>query len=48
MPGYRLLDEGDFGNTVGIVNRHISKGRAGLLPYQKELIEAGLADFEQI
>jgi hypothetical protein len=31
-----------------IINRHISKGRAGLLPCQKELIEAGLADFAQI
>jgi hypothetical protein len=39
---------GDISNTVTIVNSHISKGRAGLLPCQKELIEAGLADFAQI
>jgi hypothetical protein len=34
--------------AVAIVNRHISKGRVGLLHCQKELIEAGLADFAQI
>jgi hypothetical protein len=31
-----------------IVNRHILKSRSGLLPCQKELIEAGLEDFAQI
>jgi hypothetical protein len=39
---------GYFGKAVEIVNRHIEKGRVGLLPCQKELIEAGLADFAQI
>jgi hypothetical protein len=34
--------------AIDIVNFHIEKGRAGLLPCQKELIEAGLADFAQI
>jgi hypothetical protein len=37
-----------WSRVVGIVNRHISKGRAGLLPCQKDLIEAGLVDFAQI
>jgi hypothetical protein len=37
-----------FGQAAIIVNRHISKGRAGLLPCTQELIEAGLADFAQI
>jgi hypothetical protein len=35
-------------NTANIVNKHISKGRAGLLPCTQELIEAGLHDFAQI
>jgi hypothetical protein len=34
--------------SVKIVNRHIQKGRAGLLACTQELIEAGLADFAQI
>jgi hypothetical protein len=34
--------------AASIVNSHISKGRAGLIPCQMELIEAGLADFAQI
>jgi hypothetical protein len=38
----------DFDNAAGIVNKYISKGRAGLFECQKELIEAGLADFAQI
>jgi hypothetical protein len=38
----------DFDKAINIVNKHIGKGRAGLLPCQKELIEAGLADFAQI
>jgi hypothetical protein len=37
-----------FSMAAAIVNRHIDKGRAGLLPCQKELIEAGLTDFAQI
>jgi hypothetical protein len=41
-------DKCDFGKAAEIVNRHISKGRVGLLPCQQELIEAGLADFAQI
>jgi hypothetical protein len=39
---------GPFGEAVSILNQHIDKGRAGLLPCQKELIEAGLVDFAQI
>jgi hypothetical protein len=31
-----------------IVHKHISKGRAGLLPCTQELIEAGFAAFAQI
>jgi hypothetical protein len=46
--GIRTMGSGDFRKAVGVVNRHISKGRAGLLACQKELIEAGLADFAQI
>jgi hypothetical protein len=34
--------------AANIVNRHIEKGRSGLIPCQMELIEAGLADFAQI
>jgi hypothetical protein len=37
-----------FGKAANIVNRHIDKGRSGLLPCQQELIEAGLAEFAQI
>jgi hypothetical protein len=39
---------GNLGKATEIVNRHIKKGRAGLLPCTQELIEAGLADFAQI
>jgi hypothetical protein len=46
--GISVKYQGDFGKAADIVNRHIDKGRAGLLPCQKELIEAGLADFAQI
>jgi hypothetical protein len=46
--GILTFDDNKFGKAVEIVNRHISKGRSGLLPCQKELIEAGLADFAQI
>jgi hypothetical protein len=46
--GVSTYDDGNFGKAADIVNRHIDKGRAGLLPCQKELIEAGLADFAQI
>jgi hypothetical protein len=42
------INKGDFGKAVKIVNRHIRKGRAGLLPCTQELIEAGLHDFAQI
>jgi hypothetical protein len=41
-------ESGDFGKASTIVNRHIKKGRAGLLHCQKELIEAGLNTFAQI
>jgi hypothetical protein len=34
--------------AMQILNKHIKQGRAGLLPCQQELIEAGLADFAQI
>jgi hypothetical protein len=46
-----LLTYTSYGNEVKaaeIVNRYISKGRAGLFPCTQELIEAGLADFAQI
>jgi hypothetical protein len=48
ISGITTTSGSSFGEAAGIVNRHISKGRAGLLPCQKELIEAGLADFAQI
>jgi hypothetical protein len=35
-------------HATKVVNRHISKGRAGLLPCQKELIEAGFYEFAKI
>jgi hypothetical protein len=38
----------NFRKAANIVNRHIEKGRSGLIPCQMELIEAGLADFAQI
>jgi hypothetical protein len=41
-------DSDQLMQAIDIVNFHIEKGRAGLLPCQKELIEAGLADFAQI
>jgi hypothetical protein len=37
-----------LGKAVEILNRHIGKGRAGLLACTNELIGAGLADFAQI
>jgi hypothetical protein len=40
--------DGDLFTAAQIVNRYIGKGRAGLLPCQQELIEAGLVDFAQI
>jgi hypothetical protein len=46
--GIKIWKNGDLGRAVDIVNRHIQKGRTGLLPCQQELIEAGLADFAQI
>jgi hypothetical protein len=46
--GIDTYADGNFKEATKIVNRHIEKGRAGLLPCQKELIEAGLADFAQI
>jgi hypothetical protein len=46
--GIETSDDTNFGKAVDILNCHISKGRAGLLQCQKELIEAGLADFAQI
>jgi hypothetical protein len=46
--GLYSFSKDDLNRAVVIVNRHVSKGRAGLLPCQKELIEAGLADFAQI
>jgi hypothetical protein len=46
--GINAPSESDFGHAVKIVNSHISKGRAGLLPCQRALIEAGLHDFAQI
>jgi hypothetical protein len=45
---YAHTTNANFQKAIDIVNTHISKGRAGLLPCQKELIEAGLADFAQI
>jgi hypothetical protein len=39
---------GNFGKAVEILNSHINRGKSGLLPCQKELIEAGLADFAQV
>jgi hypothetical protein len=41
-------ESGECYRATSILNKHISKGRAGLLPCQKELIEAGLVDFAQI
>jgi hypothetical protein len=41
-------DANSFGSAAKVVNSHITKGREGLLPCQKELIDAGLADFAQI
>jgi hypothetical protein len=41
-------DAGDFGKAADIVNRHISKGRSGLLMCTQDLIEAGLDAFAQI
>jgi hypothetical protein len=35
-------------HATQIVNKHISKGRSGLLACTQELIEAGLSDFAQI
>jgi hypothetical protein len=46
--GIASYDGDDFGRAAEIVNQNISKGRAGLLPCTKELIEAGLAAFAQI
>jgi hypothetical protein len=31
-----------------IINRHLGKGRAGMLMAQEELIEAGLEEFAQL
>jgi hypothetical protein len=31
-----------------IVNKHLGKGRAGMLQAQEELIEAGLEEFAQL
>jgi hypothetical protein len=38
----------DFHRAAMIVNRHIPKGRSGLLSCQQELIETGLSDFAQM
>jgi hypothetical protein len=46
--GLWVKGETSCSRAAVIVNRHISKGRAGLMPCQQELIEAGLADFAQI
>jgi hypothetical protein len=46
--GILASNNNDLDEAINIVNRHIKKGRAGLLPCQKELIEAGLADFAQV
>jgi hypothetical protein len=46
--GILTTNTGRLIKAVIIVNSYIGKGRAGLLPCQKELIEAGLADFAQI
>jgi hypothetical protein len=51
IKGCTVLEVSGYGSlpsAVEIVNKHISKGRAGLLPCTQELIEAGLADFAQI
>jgi hypothetical protein len=37
-----------FAKAAEVVNRHIIKGRSGLLACTQELIKAGLADFAQI
>jgi hypothetical protein len=46
--GINSNNKGYFGRAAEIVNTHISKGRAGLLPCTQELIEAGLVAFAQI
>jgi hypothetical protein len=46
--GINTSSGGAFGKAAKIVNFHIEKGRAGLLPCQRALIEAGLHDFAQI
>jgi hypothetical protein len=46
--GITAYTDSSFGRASEIVNRHILKGRSGLLLCTNELIEAGLADFAQI
>jgi hypothetical protein len=46
--GISADENSDLWKAAEIVNQHIDKGRAGLLPCQRALIEAGLADFAQI
>jgi len=38
----------DNGQVEEILNRHLGKGRAGMLMAQEELIEAGLEEFAQL
>ena len=44
------LEHAFIDNTIveAIVNRHLGKGRAGMLMAQEELIEAGLEEFAQL
>ena len=46
--GILANNRSNFGKAVAIVNCHIRKGRSGLLPCTKELIEAGLEEFAKI
>jgi hypothetical protein len=46
--GISAIHDCPLGKAVEILNRHIGKGRAGLLACTNELIGAGLADFAQI
>jgi hypothetical protein len=38
----------DDKRVMEILNRHLGKGRAGMLMAQEELIEAGLEEFAQL
>jgi hypothetical protein len=46
--GINYSGSGDRRTVTDIVNRHISKGRSGMLSCQQELIEHGLHEYAQI